>query len=601
MCLAGVATQGAPLSTDGRAARDQHDRLTTIAPVNPSRRNLTRRAVLRSLTAAALGSLGSPRTGAGAAPLPSLAAAHANEVLVPAVDGAWWRVAGNPDLGPLAHPRQQPVDFGIWQAADGTWQLWSCIRFTRAPGKTRLFHRWQGDRLTDGDWRPMGIAMQADPRVGETAGGLQAPFVLEAGGTYHMFYGDWEHVCLALSVDGKAFTPYTYDPQAKPKTDFGGSSSAIWNAQPAYDWRVLPLGKALAFDSAPLSQQVVMAGPGSVDLWLRSSATDTDLETTLTEIRPDGHEVYVQNGWLRASHRALDASASTALQPSHSDAEADAAPLPAGQFVEARVALFPFAHVFRPGSRLRITVEAPGGNRPFWTFADLPANGSVVNEVAHSVGHASKVVLPVIPNASAPTAAPPCGTLRGQPCRPVVSSGAPTRVSSRAADNDVTVTWTKPALRPSSAIASYQVTEQPGGRTLTASASATTATFTNLPPGPHSVGVVVSYATHDRVAATPSNTVTTPGPHVSESSTTTSTTSAGGTVAAAASTTSTTLGTAAPSSGNLPFTGGALTTLVGAAILLLGAGTFLARRRPRRRGDSASGLALGAHARRPPR
>ena len=194
------------MSTDGRAARDQHDRLTTIAPVNPSRRNLTRRAVLRSLTAAALGSLGSPRAGAGAAPFPSLAAAHANEVLVPAVDGAWWRVAGNPDLGPLAHPRQQPVDFGIWQAADGTWQLWSCIRFTRAPGKTRLFHRWQGDRLTDGDWRPMGIAMQADPRVGETEGGLQAPFVLEAGGTYHMFYGDWEHVCLALSVDGKAFT-----------------------------------------------------------------------------------------------------------------------------------------------------------------------------------------------------------------------------------------------------------------------------------------------------------------------------------------------------------------------------------------------------------
>ncbi len=40
-----------------------------------------------------------------------------------------------------------------------------------------------------------------------------------------------------------------------------------------------------------------------------------------------------------------------------------------------RVELFPFAHVFRAGSRIRITVEAPGGNRPFWTFADLPANG----------------------------------------------------------------------------------------------------------------------------------------------------------------------------------------------------------------------------------
>ena len=33
---------------------------------------------------------------------------------------------------------------------------------------------------------------------------------------------------------------------------------------------------------------------------------DTDLEVTISEIRPDGQEVYIQSGWLRASHRALD-------------------------------------------------------------------------------------------------------------------------------------------------------------------------------------------------------------------------------------------------------------------------------------------------------
>jgi len=51
----------------------------------------------------------------------------AQTVLVPDIDGQWWTVAGNPDLGPLTSPKQQPVDFGVWQAADGTWQLWSCI------------------------------------------------------------------------------------------------------------------------------------------------------------------------------------------------------------------------------------------------------------------------------------------------------------------------------------------------------------------------------------------------------------------------------------------------------------------------------------------
>jgi len=123
--------------------------------------------------------------------------------LVPRIDGEWWTVAGDPDLGPLTDPNQQPVDFAIWEAADGTWQLWSCIRRTKCGGKTRLLHRWEGRRLTDANWKPMGIAMQADPTVGETSGGLQAPFVFQAGGVYNMAYGDWENICLATSKNGK--------------------------------------------------------------------------------------------------------------------------------------------------------------------------------------------------------------------------------------------------------------------------------------------------------------------------------------------------------------------------------------------------------------
>jgi hypothetical protein len=129
----------------------------------------------------------------------------AEPILVPQIDGDFWQVAGNPDLGKYTTPKQQPVDFGIWQAADGTWQLWSCIRGTAAPGKTRLFYRWQAKNLTDKDWTPMGIAMMADPNFGETEGGLQAPFVLKEKSVYSMFYGNWEHIALATSVDGKTF------------------------------------------------------------------------------------------------------------------------------------------------------------------------------------------------------------------------------------------------------------------------------------------------------------------------------------------------------------------------------------------------------------
>lgn len=127
-------------------------------------------------------------------------------VLVPRVDGDWWPVAGNPDLGPLTGDQQQPVDFAVWQARDGTWQLWSCVRQTKCGGKTRLFHRWEGPAIDARDWKPGGVAWRAEPDVGETAGGLQAPHVIRWNGRYIMLYGDWQHVALATSDDGKVFT-----------------------------------------------------------------------------------------------------------------------------------------------------------------------------------------------------------------------------------------------------------------------------------------------------------------------------------------------------------------------------------------------------------
>ncbi|NQT00888.1 MAG: hypothetical protein HQ580_02585 [Planctomycetes bacterium] len=129
-------------------------------------------------------------------------------VLVPQIDGQWWQVAGSPMEHKYATERQQPVDFAIWQAADDTWQIWSCIRNTTAggpEGKTRFFYRWEGKNLTDTNWKPMGIAMEADPSLGETPGGLQAPHVIKLGQTYHMFYGDWVNICHAVSKDGKKF------------------------------------------------------------------------------------------------------------------------------------------------------------------------------------------------------------------------------------------------------------------------------------------------------------------------------------------------------------------------------------------------------------
>jgi hypothetical protein len=158
----------------------------------------------------------------------------------------------------------------------------------------------------------------------------------------------------------------------------------------------------------------VIAGMSSIDLRLRSTAPDTDLQVTLSEVRPDGNETYVQTGWLRASHRKLDARRSTALHPVPTHLRRDAAPLPAGGAL-VRVPLFPAAHAFRAGSRIRISVQAPGGDRPRWDFATID-DGTARNTI---VLGPSKVVLPVVAGASANGTPLPAPTaLRGQPSRP---------------------------------------------------------------------------------------------------------------------------------------------------------------------------------------
>lgn len=119
---------------------------------------------------------------------------------------ASWPIASNPDIGTFASESQQVVDFAVWQARDRTFQLWSCIRNTKAPGAGRLFHRWEGSSLRNRDWRPRGIAQTTNRDAGEWEGSLQAPYVVKERDTYFMFYGSGGRIFLQTSRDGKTFT-----------------------------------------------------------------------------------------------------------------------------------------------------------------------------------------------------------------------------------------------------------------------------------------------------------------------------------------------------------------------------------------------------------
>ncbi|MCU1391850.1 MAG: peptidase [Ilumatobacteraceae bacterium] len=212
---------------------------------------------------------------------------------------------------------------------------------------------------------------------------------------------------------------YVADPSLLPKAFYpGGRSSDIWKAGTTYDWEPLPAGSGVGYLTQRLQSDTTVVGGGSVDLWIKATTPDTDLEVTISEVRPDGTEMYIQSGWLRASHRKLDEARSTAVLPVQTHLEADAAPLPSGQFTPVRIELFPFAYVFRKDSQIRITVDAPGDSRPVWAF-DTIDHGETVT-IAHDADHPSKIVLQVVPGIAAPAGAAPCGSLRGQPCRTYV-------------------------------------------------------------------------------------------------------------------------------------------------------------------------------------
>ena len=45
-----------------------------------------------------------------------------------------------------------------------------------------------------------------------------------------------------------------------------------------------------------------------------------------------------------------------------------------------RIQIFPVAHVFRAGSKIRLNIQAPGGDRTIWNF-DTIEKGKTVNTI----------------------------------------------------------------------------------------------------------------------------------------------------------------------------------------------------------------------------
>ena len=275
--------------------------------------------------------------------------------------------------------------------------------------------------------------------------GLGQNEIGEPGGTFEKTFKTWptpdaeaatwylggdESLAGAKPKGRGATEAFRFDPAAGGSTLFGGTGDyplldPTWDT----DWTRFPAGDELSYLTRPFASDTVFAGPGYADLWVRSDADKVNVQVSVSEVRPDGTESLLQNGWLNLAHRAEDHKRTNGLEVVHLFTAKAERPVRPGRWVHARIDLPAFAAPVRAGSRLRLSIATPGRNHATWEFENPDYGGKVpTNEVARTSAMPSALVLSRLPGVTVPRAPydpMPCPGLRGQPCRPFVATTNP--------------------------------------------------------------------------------------------------------------------------------------------------------------------------------
>lgn len=247
-------------------------------------------------------------------------------------------------------------------------------------------------------------------------------FERERGGSGDASGSRWSFRSPTFPPAGTAVQRWYLGPDGTLGTAVPAAGEASWRSDPRArpdtfgTWTTVPAGTGVGFTSAPMERTTTLVGPVAADLWVSSTAADTDLQVTLTEVRPDGSEMLLNSGVQRASQRRLDPAVDTPLVPGHTFT--DPSPLPTGVHL-VRVQVLPVGHALRAGSRLRVVVGPVGGDKAAWRYGSVDRTAPPTNTLALGGAAPSSVLLPVVEVPGVPSDLPPC-PLVGQPCRPYV-------------------------------------------------------------------------------------------------------------------------------------------------------------------------------------
>ena len=144
----------------------------------------------------------------------------------------------------------------------------------------------------------------------------------------------------------------------------------------------------LVYSTGPLSRDMEVTGPVSLELYARSSAVDTDFTAKLVDVWPNGFAQNLTEGIVRARYRD-SREKPTLMNP--------------GEVYKFNIDLWATSNVFRQGHKLRLEISSsnfPRFDRNLNTGRSAASTGAYVmaaNTILHDAEHPSALILPVVP------------------------------------------------------------------------------------------------------------------------------------------------------------------------------------------------------------
>ena len=177
----------------------------------------------------------------------------------------------------------------------------------------------------------------------------------------------------------------------------------------------------LRYLSEPLPQDVLIAGPGVLNLFAAIDQDDTNWIVVLKDIGPDVSVMSVREGerempktlpereitrgWLKASHRALDQKRSKPWKPWHPLTRAAQQPVVPGEINEYAIEIMATANLFRQGHRICLEITSldlptgvAGATNAEYVPYHICSSKTVLHKVYHDANRPSHLLLPVISN-----------------------------------------------------------------------------------------------------------------------------------------------------------------------------------------------------------